>query len=234
MQLLAGNWIIVVPGLVVGLIAGLVHAVVSPLAPYGAPATTTGAVSHGLANAAGSFVSGIVTIAASIIVQCYTVGMSGVAWMRGSTTLRDGAVALREDAGNVLGTALILFVAGAFALALVPFTYGLSIFAYGLFLLCMFYAIPSAVVGNNSGFAAIGESFSITLARVGTTITLAIFFVVISVIGGIVAALFASAPLVGLIIPAIVSQAVGALCSLIVVGEYLNLRGTPEPPTPVY
>ncbi len=226
-QLLTRNWIIIVPGIVVGLLVGLVSDVVAPPATYGDPATTGGVVSHGLANAAGGLIASVVGIAGFVITECFTVGMAGAAWRRGTTTLGDGASALREDASNVLVAAVGLFVLGVVAVLLAIPTLAISLLVYYLFML---YAIPSAVVGNRGGFAAIGESIAITRAKFGTTLIIGIVLAAISFIGTIVALIFAFAPLLGPIVSSIISQIVVAFSSLVVVGEYLALRGRPEPP----
>jgi len=228
-QLLTRNWIIIVPGIIVGLIVGVVADLVAPPQPYADPTTTTGIVSHGLANLVGSVIAGAVGIAGFVITTCYTVGMAGAAWARGTTTLGDGASALRDDASNVLGAAVGLFVLGVVALLLAIPTIGISLVLYYLFML---YTIPSAVVGNHAGFAAIGESIAITRAKFGTTLIIGIVLAAVSFIGGLIALIFAFAPLLGPIVSSIIEQIVVAFSSLVVVGEYLNLRGSSEPPLP--
>ncbi len=203
-QLLTRNWIIIVPGIVVGLIVGIVQDVALPAQTYAVdPATTGEAVSAGIAALARGLIASVVSIAGFVITECYTVGMAGAAWKRGTTALADGATALRDDASNVLGAAVILFVLGVIAVSLALFTLGISLLVFYLFML---YAMPSAVVGGRGGFDAI------------------------SFLGGLLALVFAFAPLLGPIVAAIISQIVIAFSSLVVVGEYLNLRGSSEPP----
>jgi hypothetical protein len=228
-QLLTRNWIIIVPGIIVGLIVGVVADVVAPPQTYADPTTTGGIVSHGLANAVGGLIAGAVGIAGFVITQCYTVGMAGAAWARGTTTLGDGASALRDDATNVLGAAVGLFVLGVVALLLAIPTIGISLVLFYLFML---YTIPSAVVGNHAGFAAIGESVAITRAKFGTTLIIGVVLAAVSFIGGLIALIFAFAPLLGPVVSSIIAQIVVAFSSLVVVGEYLNLRGSSEPPLP--
>ena len=226
-QLLTRNWIIIVPGIVVGLIVGVLNDVLVPPQTYGDPTTTGGFVSHGLAGAVGGMIAGAVGIAGFVITQCYTVGMAGAAWIRGRTSLGDGATALRDDATNVLGTAIGLFVLGVIAVVLALPTIGISLVIYYLFML---YAIPSAVVGNHGGLSAIGESVAITRAKFGTTLIIGIVLGVIAALAGVVALAFAFAPLLGPVIAALISQIVVAFSSLVVVGEYFNLRGAPASP----
>jgi hypothetical protein len=229
-ELLTRNWIIIVPGVVVGLLVGLVTDVLAPPVTYGDPTTTGGVVSHGLASVAGSVIVGVVGIAGFVITECYTVGMAGAAWERGTTSLGDGASALRDDASNVLGAAIGLFVLGVVAVVLAIPTLAISLLVFYLFML---YAIPAAVVGNRGGFAAIGESIAITRRKFGTTLIIGIVLAAISFIGGLIALVFAFAPFLGPIVSSIISQIVVAFSSLVVVGEYLAVRGEPDPP-PVF
>jgi hypothetical protein len=230
-QLLTSNWKIIVPGIVVGLIVGVVNDIVAPPQTYGDPTTTGGVVSHGVANAVGDIIAGAVGIAGFVITQCYTVGMAGAAWLRGRARFGDGATALRDDAGNVLGTALGLFVLGVIAAVLAIPTLAISLVVFYLFML---YAMPSAVVGNHGGLSAIRESVAITRAKFGTTLIIGLVLGAIWALATVVALIFAFAPLLGPIVSAVIAQSVVAFSSLIVVGEYLNLRGTPDPPPPVY
>jgi hypothetical protein len=229
-QLLTRNWIIIVPGIVIGLIVGLASDFLTPPATYGDPTTTGGVVSHGAANVVSSLILAVIGIAGFVITQCYTVGMAAGAWARGTTSLADGAAALREDAGNVLSAAVWLFVIGVIALMLALPTLGISLLAFYLFML---YAIPSAVVGNHGGLSAIRESFSIVRAKFSTTLIIGIVLAAISLLGGAIALFFAFAPLLGPIVSAVISETVVAFASLVLVGEYINLRGASTAPPAV-
>ena len=98
----------------------------------------------------------------------------------------------------------------------------------------MLYVLPSAVVGNHGGMAAIRESIAITRAKFSTTLIIGIVLAVIGILGGLIALTFAFAPLLGPIVAAVISQSVVGFSSLVLVGEYLNLRGTPAARPPVY
>ena len=233
-DLLTQNWVIIVPGVVVGLIVGIISGTYSLSQPdtYGSPSGTALTFTYGL----GAFLAGIVlaitAIAGYIITQCYTAGMAGAAWQRGVTTLADGTRAVNEDAGNVLVAAFYLFLFGILAVLLAPFTLFLSIFAFYLFTL---YTIAAAVVGKQRGMNALRESFAIARARFGTTVIIGIVLAVLQLIGRLIAHLFSFAPLLGPIVAAIISQVVVAYAVLVVVGEYLVLRpgvtpaGAPPP-----
>jgi hypothetical protein len=237
-DLLSRNWTIIVPGVVVGLIVGIVSGVYSLSQPdtYGVPSGTAMTFTYGF----GAFVSGlilaVVAIAGYIITQCYTAGMAGVAWQRGTTTLADGTRAVNDDAGNVFTAAIYLFLLGIVAAVLAPFTLFLSVFAFYLFTL---YTIAAAVVGNRRGMDAIRESFAIAKSRFGTTLIIGILLGLLQLIGRLIAHVFSFAPLLGPIIAAIISQIVVAYAVLVIVGEYLVLRpgvteAGPPPPAATY
>jgi len=227
-DLLTKNWIIIVPGVVVGIAVGILTGLFSPdsYVDSGDPFSQLARFSSRFASSA---IVGTIGIAGYIVTQCYTAGMAGAAWLRGTTTLDDGAAALRVDAGNVLVAAIGLFVVGVVAAILVLPTLGLSFLAFYVFFI---YTIASAVVGNQRGFDALGESFRIARTRFFPTLIIAVLLVVIRVIGGFAALAFAWAPFVGPIVAAIITQVVVSYATLVVVGEYLNLRGVPDPQTP--
>lgn len=232
-ELLTRNWIIIVPGIVVGLVVGIVTAALGYSQPdtYGEPNGPAMSFAYG----AGAFVSGLVlaviAIAGYIVTQCYTAGMAGAAWRTGTTTLGDGSRAVHDDAGNVLVAAIYLFLLGILALVLAPFTLALSLFAFYLFTL---YTIAAAVVGNRPGGYALRESYAIARARFGTTLIVGIVLGVLQLFGHLIAHVFSFAPLLGPIIAAIIAQIVVAYAVLVIVGEYLVLRpGVAEPSPPV-
>ena len=230
-DLLTRNWVIIVPGIVVGLVVGILNDVFRSNASYayGQPSGDTVAVAFGL----GTFVTGIilaaVNIAGYIITQCYTAGMAGAAWQRGTTTLSDGSRAVHADAGNVLVAAILLFVLGLIATLLILPTLFLSLLAFYIFTL---YTIAAAVVGNRGGMDALRESFAIARARFGTTLIISVLLGLLQFLGGLIAYGFSFAPLLGPIISAIISQIVVAYAVLVIVGEYLVLRPGVTGPTP--
>jgi hypothetical protein len=231
-DLLTRNWTIIVPGVVVGLVVGIVSGLFGLTQPdtYGEPTGTAMTFTYGLGAFVAGLILAVVAIAGYIITQCYTAGMAGAAWQRGTTTLNDGARAVNEDAGNVLTAAVYLFLTGIVAVILAPFTLFLSIFAFYLFTL---YTIAAAVVGNRRGLDALRESFAIARSRFGTTLIIGIVLAVLQLIGRLIGHLFSYAPLLGPIVAAIISQVVVAYAVLVIVGEYLVLRpaaATPDIP----
>jgi hypothetical protein len=237
-DLLSRNWTIIIPGVVVGLIVGIISGVYSLSQPdtYGVPSGAAMSFAYGFGSFVGGVILAVVAIAGYIITQCYTAGMAGAAWRRGTTTLADGARAVNEDAGNVLTAAIYLFLFGIVAVILAPFTLFLSVFAFYLFTL---YTIAAAVVGKRRGFDALRESFAIAKSRFGTTLIIGVLLGLLQLIGKLIAHLFSFAPLLGPIVAAIISQIVVAYAVLVIVGEYLVLRpgaaeAAPPPPAATY
>ena len=237
-DLLSRNWTIIIPGVVVGLIVGIISGVYSLSQPdtYGVPSGAAMSFAYGFGSFVGGVILAVVAIAGYIITQCYTAGMAGAAWRRGTTTLADGARAVNEDAGNVLTAAIYLFLFGIVAVILAPFTLFLSVFAFYLFTL---YTIAAAVVGKRRGLDALRESFAIAKSRFGTTLIIGVLLGLLQLIGKLIAHLFSFAPLLGPIVAAIISQIVVAYAVLVIVGEYLVLRpgaaeAAPPPPAATY
>ena len=229
-ELLTRNWIIIVPGIVVGAVVGVVTALLTP--SYVDYSNDPAAA---MAAAGGAFVRGMILAAVGllgfIVNQAYTVGMAGAAWERGTATLADGAASFQEDAGRIMITAIGLILLGIVAALLAIPTLTLSLLAFYIFTL---YAMAAAIIGNRDGFASITESFQIAMKRFVPTLIIAIVIAVISVCVRFIALLFAFAPFVGPIVGAVLVQIVVAFATLVIVGEYLNLRnrGSIPPPGP--
>jgi hypothetical protein len=227
-SLLSGNWIIIVPGLVIGAIVGIVSAL---LVPAGPPAPGSSDVGYVLARASGAVIIAIVSLIGFIATQAYTTGMAGAAWERGRATLADGAASFQEDAGRIVLTAIGLVLLAIVAAILVVPTLGISLLAFYVFTL---YAMPAAILGNRPGFSSISESFRIAGHRFVPTFVIAIVILIVRVVFELIAGFFSFAPLLGPIVAACITQAVVAYATLVVVGEYLNLTaaGTIAPPRP--
>jgi hypothetical protein len=227
-ELLNRNWVIIVPGLLIGAIVGIVGALVTPPSP--APGAGP-SLAYALARASSGVVLAIVALIGFIATQAYTTGMAGAAWERGRAALSDGAASFQEDAGRILITGIGLVLLAIVAAILALPTIGISLLAFYVFTL---YAMPSAILGNRPGFSSIAESFRIAGHRFGSTFAIAIVILVVRVVFEFIAGFFAFAPLLGPIIAACITQAVVAYATLVVVGEYLNLTaaGAIAPPRP--
>jgi hypothetical protein len=230
-ELLTRNWIIIVPGIVIGLVVGIVSGLLAYPAHTAYNVDGTPNVGYAFARVVSGLIVGVIAIVGYIATQAYTVGMAGAAWLRGTATLADGAASFREDAGRIVLTAIGLIVLGIVAVLLSVFTLGIAFLAFVLFTL---YAMPSAIVGNRPGFTSIGESFRIASQRFVPTLIIAIVIAVIYVLVGLIAVPLAFVPLLGPVVQAIVMQVVVAYATLVIVGEYLNLRaaGAIAPPVP--
>ena len=213
LALLNANWSMILPGLVIGALSGLLEGLFTP------PDTATPA-----GSAIGLILILITDVVAAILAIAYTTGMAQAAWTRGHATFGDGAQAFRREGGHVFIAMLVLLVLGLAAAFLAPFTVGLSLAVYAFF--CI-YTMPAAVVGERKGFEAVSESAEIAYHRPLQTGILIVAIAIIGALMGYVAELLGFAPLIGPIVKALVVQAVIAYVTLVVVGEYVTLRGRP-------
>jgi hypothetical protein len=222
-ELLTRNWIIIVPGVIVGAILGVITALLTPQVYSSQDYANNPGLA--MASVGGMFlrtiIIGCVGILAYVATTAYTVGMAGAAWARGTTTLADGSAAFAERSGNIVMTGIGLILLGIVAAILALPTITLSLLAFWIFTL---YAMPSAIIGNQSGFSSIGESFRIATKRFVPTLVIAILIAVISFVLGLVTLPLHFIPFLGPIISGIIQQIVIAFAMLVIVGEYLNLR----------
>ena len=233
--LLSSNWIIIVPGIVVALIVGVISALLTPHVYTASDYQNNPGLA--MASVGGLFIRGLILgclgIVGYIATVSYTVGMAGAAWTRGTATLADGSAAFQQDAGNVLITALGLFVLGIVAVVLLIPTLTLSVLALYFFTL---YALPAAIIGKRPGFSSITESFQIALKRAVPTLIIVIVLGVIKVVVGLLTVPLVFVPFLGPIIGNVITNIVLAFAVLVIVGEYLSLRGSAgvEPPPSAY
>ncbi|MDQ6826455.1 MAG: hypothetical protein M3Z14_04545 [Candidatus Eremiobacteraeota bacterium] len=220
-QLLTSNWIIIIPGIIIGLLAGVLGALIAAPGsqlvydPFGNPS----AVVNGNPLA---LVSGpVISIIATILAITYTTGMAGAAWRTGTTTMGDGKTALERDAGNVLVAMMGMLVLGIVAGVLAPFTLGLSLLAYAVFFL---YTMAAAVVGGHPGVQALKESVLIARHSLITTLIVVLLIGLIAVVTGLFSASLSFMPFLGPVVAGIIEQIVVAFVTLVIVGEYLRLR----------
>lgn len=222
-QLLANNWIIIIPGLVVGLIVGVLQWLAAPTA-----VTTYGADVAYYAPRGGALV-GLISLLGAVANTAYTTGMAGAAWRTGTTTLADGTAAFKEDFVRVLLAILLLAVIG---IALAVFTLGIGAVIFFFFAI---YTIPAVVLSNFGAWSGLKESFSVASKRWVPTLIILVLLFVVAVVFGIVAGALTFVPLLGPLVAAVIDEIVVAYATLVIVGEYLNLRGMQAPPaTPVY
>ncbi len=221
-QLLSDNWIMIVPGIVIGVVAALV---VYVLGLFGfATAVGFGAVGLGGAGVASAFLSvvviGVILLLATILVIAYTTGMAGAAWRTGRATIDDGSAAFRTDGTQILVAVVLLFLIGIVAVALAVPTLGLAFLAYYIFFL---YVLPAVIVGGRSGSDAIGESARLASKNFLTTLAVVILLAVAFFVATYVAHWFGGIPLLGMIVRQLILQIVTVYATLVIVGEYLKL-----------
>ena len=227
-QLLSDNWILIVPGIVIGIVAAIV---VWLLTLYGlASAVGLSAVGMGGAGVMSAFLSalviGVVLMLATILVIAYTTGMAGAAWRTGKATLDDGAAAFRADAAQIFVAIVLLFLLGICAVALSIPTLGLALLAFYLFFL---YALPAVIVGNRTATEGLGESARITAKNFLTTLLIVVLLGITFLIASWITRFFGGIPLIGMIVRQLIVQVVTVYATLVIVGEYLKLRSTVEP-----
>ncbi len=224
-SLLAKNPVIVVPGLVVGIVAGIVQAATLPVVAVsdgsGGVAVGTG-WGGGLGVLASAAVSFAVVVLSFLITQTYTTGMAGAAWRSGSATLSDGSAAFREDAGRLLAAVVLVAAIGIVAALL---TLGIGWFIVLFFGL---YVVPAVVLDNYRAGPALQLSARIALRRLFATAAIIVILFVIGIVVRLLALPFAIVPFVGPIVLAVVSQAVTAYATLVIVGEYLRARNAAD------
>ena len=215
-DLLSRNWAIIIPGLIVAIVAGILISLLTP-AVY---------VSDGTYELTGyTFLAPVVTavigVLAAIISFSYTTGMAAAAWRTGTATFADGAKAFQQEGGHVFTAMLALILVGIGAAILAPFTLGLTVLA--VFFLCI-YTMAAAVAGDFGGFAAIGESYRLAIARWQATAIIVVVLFVVSICAGLIGALFHLIPFIGPLVSQIIQMIVLAYFTLVVVGEYLAAR----------
>lgn len=224
-ELLSTNWIMIVPGLVIGIVVGIIDYFISP------HSTATQYDSTWWTAASAGILVALVNLAGYIISQCYVTGMAGAAWQRGRANLSDGSAAFEHDAGNVLVAIVGLFVALVVAGVLAFVTLGISLLLYFYFFL---YTFPAVIVGQRPGLAAMGDSFRIASRKVAPTLIVTVIIGVILLVGRIIGTVLFFVPFLGPIVGSIIIQIVLSYVMLVVVGEYLALRDSlGHPPTAV-
>lgn len=225
-ELLSSNWIMVVPGLVIGIVAAvIVFFLVGAGLIGGAGLGAVGAGGAGLgAIAMAGMLSAIIMVVAMILTIAYTTGMAGAAWRSGRATLDDGAAAFRKDAGSILVAVVLLIVLAVVAGLLSIFTFGLAMLAFVLFFM---YTFASVIVGGHSGTEALGDSARVATKNFVTTLLLLVLICVVAFVAGLIGNWLSHIPLLGGIISMIIQQIVAVYATLVIVGEYIKLSTPP-------
>ncbi len=221
-ELLTGNWIMLVPGLVIGIVAGIIIFFVvgaGLIGGTGLGAVGAGGAGLGALAMAGLFAA-IIGLFAAILTVAYTTGMAGAAWRTGRATLDDGAAAFRKDAGSILVAVVLLVVLALIATFLSIFTFGLALLAFVLFFM---YTFASVIVGGHSGSEALGDSARVATRNFLTTLLLLVLLCVVSFFGAWIGGILSHIPLLGRIVAMVIQQIVAVYATLVIVGEYIKL-----------
>jgi len=219
-SLLTRNWIIVLPAFLIGLVVSILTAALT------GPDTTSIGDLQGSGPAVFAYyietiVLAVATLAASTLSVAFTTGMAGAAWSKGTASVADGARAFARHPLNAIGALILLFVLGFVAAALIIPTFFISLLAYAVFFI---YTMPAVLVGGRSVTEAIVESCGIAARNLKTTILVVLLILGVAVAASFVSHILASIPLLGSLVAALLTYGVVAYGTLVVVGEYLQLR----------
>ncbi|MFI5389160.1 MAG: hypothetical protein ACHQY2_05520 [Candidatus Eremiobacterales bacterium] len=227
-ELLAGNWIVVVPAVIVGIVTGVVLYLLDVYA--GVSLGGLGDLNGGpgvFSIFIGSIVAVVVRMLGAIVSIAYTTGMAAAAWQRGRATLADGTSALRKDGTQVFIAILLLFLIGSIAAFLMDFLFYLPVLLYAIFVL---YTIPGVIVGERTAVDALVESFRLAGKNFWATTGVVALIIAIAAVAAILGGLLHGIPLIGSIFELVVMEVVVAYATLVVVGEYIVLRPTLDQP----
>jgi hypothetical protein len=224
-SLLAKNPVIIVPGLVVGFVVSAIEILIGLVAPQGLPAGP-------------SVIVAALASAGFLVTETGTTAMAGAAWQNGTTSLADGIAAFRAAGRRMLATmliiaAVVIIVVPATALLLTQIVGagpGFIIVVTACVVLAFYaiYIVPAVVLDHLGARAALLRSATIARQRVLATIAIIVMLGVVSFVASLLKVPLAFIPLLGPIVSAVLSQAITAYATLVIVGEYLNVRGTPE------
>lgn len=226
--LLCRNWIIIVPSVVLGVAAAELAALLEH----------SGWLSWGFfgnMNAQGpsafwAFFAAIIAMAlrilAGIMAIAYTTGMASTAWTTGTARIADGASAFFRNGLQAFFAFLLMAILGFVAAVLLEPTFGISVLAYMTFVL---YAMPGVLVGNRGAIDALVESFTLAWRSLGVTFVLVLLIVGLAILAGFFGDALSRIPYAGEVLGWVVMEIVVAYATLVIVGEYLQLRRPPEP-----
>jgi hypothetical protein len=227
-ELLSSNWIMLVPGLVIGIVVFVINffligaGVIGGAGLGAAGATGMGLSAFGMA----AVLATIVGLVGVILTIAYTTGMAGAAWSTGRATLDDGAAAFRKDAGSILVAVILLVVlaiVASFLSVILFFTLGLPLLLFVLFFL---YTFASVIIGGRSGSEALMDSARVATRNFLTTLLLLVLLCVVFLIAGLIDRALVQIPMLGGIIAVLIKQIVAVYATLVIVGEYIKLSRT--------
>lgn len=218
--LLLRNWTIVLPAIVIGFVTNFTLQVL------------TGASEMSLSDFNGSgpvmfeayftsIVAFAIQIFGSVLTIALTTGMAAAAWGRGTATLGDGFSAFTKHPWSATGAILLMMLLGFAAGALIIPTFFISVIAYAIFFI---YTMAAVLVGEKPPVEAIVESCTIAAANLRTTVLVVLLIFVVALAAYVLGRFAGAIPLAGPFLEAVLTYAVVAYGTLVVVGEYLQLR----------
>ncbi|MDE2482011.1 MAG: hypothetical protein KGN02_07455 [bacterium] len=224
--LLRRNWIIVVPGLVLGVLGAAAQYAVSVLLATTFVVSGNGSDDALYASMAVTQIASTVIATGFALVQlAYITGMAGACWQRGSTTLRDGWSALAHRVLPMIGAWLLLEVLAICAAFLAPVTFYVTVIIYAVFLI---YTVASVIIGERGPIGAIAESSGIAFGNLGPSLGVVGLILAIAIVGAILGSFVARvSPVAASLVAGVLEQVIVAYASLVVVGEYLKLTNRP-------
>lgn len=219
-QLLTRNWIIVLPAVVIGFVTNFAVQALAGASDVSL-SDLNGSGPAMFAAYLTSMIIAAIQILGSVLSIAITTGMAGAAWTKGTATLGDGFAAFAKHPWSATGAILLLIVLGFVAGALIIPTFFISVIAFAVFFI---YTMAAVLVGAKSPVDAIVESCTIAAANLRTTLLVVFLIFAVAVVAGFVAHLSSAVPLAGPVLEAVLTYTAVAYGTLVVVGEYLQLR----------
>ncbi len=221
-ELLARNWVLVLPGLVIAVLSAATQFVfvVVILGTY--VITGNGSEDAIVASRAGVAIAiVIITIAFALAQMAYVTGMAGGAWQHGRTTLRDGWKALTRRFSPIVLAAALLFLIGLCAAVLSTVTFLVPLIVYAVFFI---YTMASVIIGGRGPVDAIAESARVAMRNFWPTVGVVVLIAVTSAVGAWIGDLLGHvSAFAGWLVAGVLQQVIVAYASLVVAGEYLKL-----------
>jgi hypothetical protein len=231
--LLVRNWTIVVPGVVLGAIGfGLGLAILALGGGTAIGGVGGNEMPSTLPEEVTSILAALVAVILAMIMliceMAYVTGMAGAAWKEGVANLRDGYEAFEGRGTQIFVAIVLLSLAGFVAALLAQMTFFLSAAVYAIFSI---YTMAAVIIGNRTAFAAIGESCRLAWKNILPTIAVVAIVVLVALAGSwLGGTLGRLVPVISSFLEALVQQIIVAYATLVIVGEYLKLRGSPVAP----
>lgn len=218
--LLLRNWIIVLPAIVIGFLTNFIVQFLAGASDVSL-SDFNGSGQAMFEAYLSSMIIAAIQIFGSVLTVAVTTGMAGAAWSKGTATLGDGFSAFAKHPWSATGAILLMIVLGFVAGALIIPTFFISVLAFAIFFI---YTMAAVLVGDKSPVEAIVESCTIAAANLRTTVLVVLLIFAVAVAAFIMARFAAAVPLAGPVLEALLTYTVVAYGTLVVVGEYLQLR----------